>query len=87
MKFKTISGIILTSVCNHYFLVSAKETVEVNETAAFYWKLLQCGASRDELKAAVKETYEVTNEDLIISDISDFLHSLLEKRFIVRDNS
>lgn len=87
MTYKTTPGVILTSVCGKYFLVQADGSMQINETAAFYWKQLQQTASPDELAAAAAEEYEIPQSDVLKKDIRELLHSLLINRLIERSVS
>lgn len=84
MKYKTAPGVILTSVCGRFFLVTPKETFRINETTALYWKQLARGASEADLDALAAGTYEIDDPDTVRDDIRDLLDSLLAKRLLVR---
>ena len=84
MKYRTAPGIILTGVCGSYYLVSSRETVGINETAAFYRKKLEQGSSEAELAAYANENYEIEDPEILRTDIRDFVESLMEKHFLVR---
>ncbi len=87
MKYKTAAGIILTSVCGRFFLVTPEETIHINETAAFYWKELEKGTSVDDLCSVSKEIYEIEDTDALRSDINDLIETLRNKKLLVRCSS
>ena len=84
MKYKVVPGVIMTSICEHYFLVSSKETIEINDTAAFCWERLQHESTPEELVLAIREYYEISDIDMVTNDITTLLSSLEGKRFIKR---
>ena len=84
MKYKTVPGVITTSVCDTYFLVTADMTIRINESAAFYLKKLEEGADEDELTAFAKERYEIEDENDLRAGIRELIKSLLEKRLLLR---
>ena len=87
MKYKTVPGVILTSICDSHFLVAPEETIKVNETAAFFWKKLEQGASVDELVELADESYEIDDMNKLKDDIRDLVDTLMEKHFLVRYGS
>ena len=89
-KYRTRPGIILTSICGEYFLVATKENLpycpyvtELNETSAFMWKKLETVADLNTLMEAVKEEYEVDDDEALRQSIKDYLTQLLEKKLIL----
>ena len=84
MKYKALPGTVFTSVCGNYFLVNNKSSIEINETTAFYWKLLEKGADKEELILSVLDNYEIYNIDLVRKDMDALLKFLLEKHMIMR---
>lgn len=84
MRYKAVPGIIMTSVCGKYFLVTSMETLQINETAAHYWKLLMNGADEDGLCRLAEMEYEVEDHDLLRRDVKELLESLTERRMLVR---
>lgn len=87
MKYKTIPGVILTSVCGRYYLVTARETMEINETAAICWEKLTQGASEAELAAFVREYCEVADTDSPDEDIRVLIATLQERNLLTRAHS
>ena len=70
MKYRTRTGIVLTSVCGQHVLVAAKEAREncpyvtkINETAAFCWRLLENGSTCSQLADRLMEEYDA--EDIL----------------------
>ena len=84
MKYKAMPGTIHTSVCGSHYLVNNKLTVEINETTAFYWKLLEKGTDKEDLILSITENYEIDNIDLVRKDLDNLLQFLLDKHMIMR---
>ena len=87
MKYKSVPGAILASVCGYFFLVTADLTLEINETAAFYWKELENGATAEDLMKKTRNSYEIDDADLLIRDIDTLLDSLSQQHLIMRCRS
>ena len=51
--------------------------INLNETGAFLWEKLRCGASVEELARALTEEYEVTFEEAI-TDAEAFCKKLMD---------
>ena len=84
MKYKTLAGVILTSVCGHNYLVSSKDTIEINETAVLYWQYLNKGASEEELTKLAAAQYGTEDLEILQNDIQTFLALLKERHMIMR---
>ncbi len=84
MKYKTVPGVIMTSVCGQHYLASPTEIIKINDTAAFCWEILKQGATQEELAARICEYYEAADTDVINRDVHKLIGTLLTKRLIVR---
>ncbi len=81
MKIK--SGFVLEKVGNGYLAVAVGERakdfsglVRMNETSAFFWNVMaEKDVSREELLAAVRSEYEVSEEEAL-ADIDKFIENL-----------
>ena len=80
MKYKTIPGVILTSVCGHSYLVTPNETIGINETAACCWKRLATGATPEELAALVTEEFDTAENEKVMEDIERLISVLLSSK-------
>ena len=83
MKIK--QGYILREVAGNYIVVAVGEAVKnfngiinLKETGAFLWKILQEGATEEQLKESLLNEYEV-DEQIAESDIKAFIDKLTEK--------
>ena len=81
MKYKACPGVILSRVCDRYFLTNASASVETNETGAFYWKLLSEEKTAEEINKEVMKEYEADEEELK-EYTNSFLQTLLEAKLI-----
>lgn len=91
MKYKTRKGIVLTSVCGQYILVAAKKAREncpyltqINETAAFCWRLLENGSTRDELTDHLLEEFDADDASLVGKDVEIMLKNFLEAGYLIQ---
>ena len=82
MKIK--DGFILREVAGNYIVVSVgtrvKEfngVINLNETSALLWKLLEKGSSEEELAKALMKEYEIDSE-LAEKDVKAFVCKLKE---------
>lgn len=86
MKIK--EGFMLREVAGSYVVVAVGKRseqfngmVNLNETGAFLWKLVEQGASRDELLNSLLETYEVEREKAE-QDVDKFISVLQQNNFV-----
>lgn len=80
MKIK--QGFILREVADSFLVVAVGDAVKqfngvinLNETGAFLWRLLEKGATEEELKVALLNEYDVDGETAA-RDIKAFLEKL-----------
>lgn len=85
MKLK--KGFILREVAGDIIVVPSGDVLDLNmmislnETAAFLWKLLENGATEDELVVALLDEYEASEEDARFY-IKKFEETLNENGFL-----
>ena len=86
MKIK--DGFILREVAGSFIVVAVGEAVKkfngivnLNETGAFLWKMLEKGATKEELLKSLLEEYEV-DEKTAESDIDGFIAKLQEAKLV-----
>ncbi len=87
MIYKTCPGIILTSVGGQEYLVTAKNRMQLNDTAAFYWRCLSKGADITELKKAVMLEYDLEDSSELDQEIREMIQSLLKEGLIREVNA
>ena len=86
MKIK--SGFVLREVAGSFIVVAVGEAVKnfngiinLNETGAFLWKILESGATKEELIAKLLEEYDV-DEKTATEDVSKFINKLSEAKLV-----
>lgn len=70
MSYRLIPGVVCATIFDEYFLIASMEARgmvnairEINETGAFFWKLLEANADLGEIVAQTTMEYEVSEED------------------------
>ena len=86
MKIK--DGFILREVAGNYIVVAVGSAVKtfngvinLNQTGAFLWELLQKGAEKEDLVKALLEEYEV-DEQTASKDVDIFIERLQQANLI-----
>ena len=86
MKIK--DGFVLREVAGSYIVVAVGEAVKtfkgivnLNETGAFLWKILEKGATKDELLKKLLAEYDV-DEETAKADIDGFVNKLQEAKLV-----
>ena len=86
MKIK--AGYILRQVMDIYAIIgigseayTPNQIMSLNETGAFLWKMLENGATQQELTDALLKEYE-TDPETAEKDVGEFLNQLREKKLI-----
>ena len=89
-RYRTRPGVVLTSICGEYLLVSAKAArqdvpylSQLNESSAFLWKILEKGADQEELEQAVREEYEITDPAEAGAAIEAFVRQMLSAGYLL----
>ena len=87
MKIK--DGFILREVAGSFIVVAVGSAVKdfngiinINETGAFLWKLLEKGAEREEIISKMMETYDV-DEETARRDADAFINKLREAKLVL----
>ena len=87
MKIK--DGYLLRNVADNYIVVAiGQEAIDfngiitINETGAFLWKILEEGATQEELVLKLTEEYDVL-EDIAKADVTSFLNIMNEADLLV----
>lgn len=81
MKIKT--GFFLQQVGNEYMAVAVGEIAEqfsgiirINAAGEFLWRMLEKGATEDELIAAMMARYDDLDESTARADLAEFLDTI-----------
>lgn len=86
MKIK--EGFILREIAGSYHVIAVGKTakefnamINLNQTGAFLWKILEKGATEEELVKALLNEYEVS-EELAKQDVLNFTKLLKEAKLV-----
>ncbi|MBR2870604.1 MAG: PqqD family protein [Clostridia bacterium] len=87
MKIK--EGFILREVSGSFIVVAVGEgtktfngMIQLNETGAFLWKLLESGATEEQMAEQMMKEYAVEKQ-VALCDVKEFIGSLKEANLIV----
>ena len=90
-QFKLREGVILETICEEYVLVASGEARhhcpyvrQLNESAAYLWKLLEQGLDMDQMAARAARDYGLSVEE-IIPGLQNFIHMLLDQGYFYRE--
>lgn len=88
MTHKIRSGIVLAKICDEYLLISSKfarefcpSVMQINETAAYIWKMLEKGMSDEEMLQSITAEYEVSDEQEIEVMLNEYLQIMADKGY------
>lgn len=91
-RYRIKPGIVLTSICGEYLLVSAKAMrqevpylTQVNESSGFLLRLLEKGATLAELEQAVQEEYEIADRAEAQAVIETFVQQMLSSGYLLSE--
>ena len=91
-RYKTRPGVVLTKVCGQYYLVAAKPlreelpyTAQINETAAFCWRVLEQGADLETLAERVAGEYAIEQTAELREDLRQLMAQLSEHRYVIEE--
>ena len=91
MKNRIRPGVVLEEVCGEYLLLATMDAAEhcpyvyqINETAAFFWRLAERQLSQEEMVAAVVAEYQAP-EGLVRRDVAQFMKDLKKKGYLVAE--
>ena len=91
MKFEIQPRILLEKVAGQHVLIAYGEKRDtlpyiqaINDTAAFYWKLLEQGLSKDEIITAAVEDFDAP-ADRIERGFETFCQQLIELGYLKAD--
>lgn len=85
-------GVVLADICDQYILVSTLACREkcpyvkrINDTAAFYWKLLEQGKSVQEMAECAAAEFGIENKEDLYSDIEEYIELLKYGGYLLSD--
>lgn len=87
MKYRIRTGIVLTEVCGEYLLLATMDAsqhcpyaYQINETAAFFWRLLEKQLDEEEILDEITAEYETGREE-VRRDLRQFIEALQEQGY------
>lgn len=83
MRYKAYPGTILTSCCGQNYLLTPQSSMEMNETASFYWRQLEKGTTVEGLMEATMKVYDIEDERALEEEINTFINALADKKLIM----
>ena len=93
MRYPIRHGVVLEEVCGEYLLLATMDAAshcpyvyQINETAAFFWRLLERQLPEDEMLAAVVAEYDAP-EELVRRDLGQFLKDLRQKGYLLPEET
>ena len=92
MSYRLESGVVLEKVAGHDLLITYGEpgrdrmpyVLKVNETGAFFWRLLEKGESPEEMVRLAAAEYDAP-EDRIRQSVRQFIEELEEYGYLTRE--
>lgn len=89
MNYQIRPGVVLAEVCGEYLLLATLDAsqycpyvYQINETAAFFWSLLEQQFTEKQIAEKAAEEYDVSKE-LLHRDVRQFINTLLEKGYLL----
>lgn len=93
MKYQIRAGVVLKKVAGEYLLLATMEAsqycpyvYQVNETAAFFWYLLERQLVEDEMVTEIAAEYEVP-EEAARQDLRKFIQALHQQGYLIQEEN
>ena len=93
MRYPIRPGVVLEEVCGEYLLLATMDAAshcpyvyQINETAAFFWRLLERQLPEEDVAAAVAAEYDAP-VDIVRRDLGQFLKDLREKGYLLSEEA
>lgn len=84
-------GVILTEVCGEFLLLATLEAsrhcpyvYQINETAAFFWRLLEEGMTEEQMADRIAEEYDVSAGEAK-RDLRQFMDALMANGYLLSE--
>ena len=92
-KYVIREGVVLADICDQYILVSTSACRDkcpyvkrINDSAAFYWKLIEQGMSVQEMAEAAAAEFGIQNKEDLYSDIEEYIELLKYGGYLLSDD-
>ena len=93
MRYPIRPGVVLEEVCGEYLLLATMDAAshcpyvyQINETVAFFWRLLERQLPEEDVAAAVAAEYDAP-VDIVRRDLGQFLKDLREKGYLLSEEA
>ena len=91
-EYKIREGVILVNICDQNILVSTYACREkcpyvkrINDSAAFYWKLLEQGKNITDMAESAALEFGIENKEDLYSDIEEYIELLKYNGYLLSD--
>ena len=91
-EYRIRDGVVLLNICGQDLLVSTiacrdkcPYVKRINESAAFYFKMMEQGMAIDDMAKATMEEYEVDDYEQILNDIEEYIALLQFGGYLLSD--
>ena len=88
-RYRTRPGVVLAEIAGEYLLVATRAALDtcpyltqLNESSAFLWRLLERGATAEELAAAAVEAYDLDGPEDAVEGIRGFLREMIDMNYV-----
>ena len=88
-RYRTRPGVVLAEIAGEYLLVATRALLDtcpyltqLNESAAFLWRLLEDGADADKLAEAAAAAYELDSSGEAMEGVRGFLREMTEMNYV-----
>ena len=92
MDHKIRDGIVLVNICDEYLLIAGKSAreycpsvMQVNETAAYIWKMLEKGMDSNEMIMSILSEFELEEDIDIYAMLNEYIEILKSNGYIVEE--
>lgn len=92
-RYKTRPGVVLTTIAGQNVLVAAKSlaalcpySAQINDTAAFCWRVLEEGADVDTLMNKLSGEYEIDDAAEARRDLEQLVAQMLESNYLIEES-
>ena len=89
-RYTTRPGVVLTTIGGRSILVAAKAarelcpyTAEINETAAFCWRVLEQGTDFETLLSMLSAEYEIDDPAAVRTDLLELLEQFEKANYLI----
>ena len=93
MNYQIRPGVVLTEVCGEFLLLATLDAsqycpyvYQINETAAFFWHLLEQGLAEDQMVEKIAAEYDVPEKEAH-RDLRQFMNALMAQGYLLSEET